>query len=165
MTLPNIPIMWLGGLRPDIHDLNRGILFNNVHFSYPSRSDMPIFHGLNLEVPAGSVTAVVGPSGSGKSTLGSLLLRLYDPDQGQVIVGGHDVKTLSPDWLRGAVGTVHQVNELAIPICPKPQFQSEAKCGAILPVHRRCFLFQFDNRRARKRCKHAKTQIERKKTI
>ena len=108
---PNIPIMCLGGLRPDIHDLNKGILFNNVHFSYPSRSDMPIFHGLNLEVPAGSVTAVVGPSGSGKSTLGSLLLRLYDPDQGQVIVGGHDVKTLSPDWLRGAVGTVHQVNE------------------------------------------------------
>lgn len=104
--------MCLGGLRPDIHDLNRGILFNNVHFSYPSRSDMPIFHGLNLEVPAGSVTAVVGPSGSGKSTLGSLLLRLYDPDQGQVIVGGHDVKTLSPDWLRGAVGTVHQVNEV-----------------------------------------------------
>lgn len=103
--------MCLGGLRPDIHDLNRGILFNNIHFSYPSRSDMPIFHGLNLEVPAGSVTAVVGPSGSGKSTLGSLLLRLYDPDQGQVIVGGHDVKILSPDWLRGAVGTVHQVNE------------------------------------------------------
>lgn len=103
--------MRLGGLRPDIHDLNRGILFNNVHFSYPSRSDMPIFHGLKLEVPAGSVTAVVGPSGSGKSTLGSLLLRLYDPDQGQVIVGGHDIKTLSPDWLRGAVGTVHQVNE------------------------------------------------------
>lgn len=103
---PTIPLS--GGLRPDIHDLNKGILFNNVHFSYPSRSDMPIFHGLNLEVPAGSVTAVVGPSGSGKSTLGSLLLRLYDPDQGQVIVGGHDVKTLSPDWLRGAVGTVHQ---------------------------------------------------------
>ena len=65
-----------------------------------------------MEVPAGSVTAVVGPSGSGKSTLGSLLLRLYDPNQGQVIVGGHDVTTLSPDWLRGAVGTVHQVNEV-----------------------------------------------------
>ena len=70
---------------------------------------MPIFQGLNLDVPAGSITAVVGPSGSGKSTLGSLLLRLYDPEQGQVIVGGHDVRALSPDWLRGAVGTVHQV--------------------------------------------------------
>ena len=98
-----------GGLRPDMYDLNSGILFKDVHFTYPSRPDMPIFKGLNLDVPAGSITAVVGPSGSGKSTLGSLLLRLYDPEQGQVIVGGHDVRTLSPDWLRGAVGTVHQV--------------------------------------------------------
>jgi len=103
---PTIPLS--GGLRPDMHDLSRGIQFKNVHFTYPSRSDMPIFNGLDLEVPAGSITAVVGPSGSGKSTLGSLLLRLYDPDQGQVIVGGHDIRTLSPDWLRAAIGTVHQ---------------------------------------------------------
>ena len=92
-----------------MYDLNSGIQFKDVHFTYPSRPDMPIFQALNLDVPAGSITAVVGPSGSGKSTLGSLLLRLYDPEQGQVIVGGHDVRTLSPDWLRGAVGTVHQV--------------------------------------------------------
>lgn len=98
-----------GGLRPAIYDLSSGIQFKDVHFTYPSRPDMPIFQGLNLDVPAGSITAVVGPSGSGKSTLGSLLLRLYDPEQGQVIVGGHDVRALSPDWLRSTVGTVHQV--------------------------------------------------------
>jgi len=92
-----------------MYDLSSGIQFKDVHFTYPSRPDMPIFQGLTLDVPAGSITAVVGPSGSGKSTLGSLLLRLYDPEQGQVIVGGHDVRGLSPDWLRGAVGTVHQV--------------------------------------------------------
>lgn len=103
---PTIPLT--GGLRPDMHDLKNGIIFKDVHFTYPSRPDMEIFRGLNLEVPAGSITAVVGPSGSGKSTLGSLLLRLYDPGKGQVLVGGHDVQTLSPDWLRGAVGTVHQ---------------------------------------------------------
>lgn len=103
---PTIPLS--GGLRPDIYDLKRGIQFKDVHFAYPSRSDMPIFRGLDLEVPAGSITAVVGPSGSGKSSLGSLLLRLYDPDHGQVIVGGHDVCTLSPDWLRAAIGTVQQ---------------------------------------------------------
>ncbi|KAL9952922.1 hypothetical protein ACROYT_G040252 [Oculina patagonica] len=103
---PTIPLS--GGLRPAMYDLNSGIQFKDVHFSYPSRADMPIFQGLNLDMPAGSITAVVGPSGSGKSTLGALLLRLYDPEQGQVIVGGHDVRTLSPDWLRGAVGTVHQ---------------------------------------------------------
>lgn len=99
----------LGGLTPPLTDLNRGIEFKNVHFAYPSRSDVPIFSGLHLTVPAGSVTAVVGPSGSGKSTLGSLLLRLYDPEQGHVIIGGHDVTTLSPDWLRSSIGTVHQV--------------------------------------------------------
>lgn len=103
---PTIPLS--GGLRPDIHDLQRGIQFKDVHFAYPSRPDVPIFNGLDLEVPSGSITAVVGPSGSGKSTLGSLLLRLYDPDYGQVIVGGHDVCTLSPDWLRGVIGTVQQ---------------------------------------------------------
>lgn len=103
---PTIPLT--GGLRPAMYDLSSGIQFKDVHFTYPSRPDMPIFQGLTLDVPAGSITAVVGPSGSGKSTLGSLLLRLYDPEQGQVIVGGHDVRGLSPDWLRGAVGTVHQ---------------------------------------------------------
>lgn len=73
---------------------------------------MPIFSGLELEIPAGSITAVVGPSGSGKSTLGSLLLRLYDPNKGWVIVGGHDVHTLSPHWLKGAIGTVQQVQRV-----------------------------------------------------
>ena len=103
-------LIFPGGLRPATHDLSSGIQFKDVHFTYPSRPDMPIFQGLNLDVPAGSITAVVGPSGSGKSTLGSLLLRLYDPEQGQVIVGGHDVRALSPDWLRSTVGTVHQVS-------------------------------------------------------
>ncbi|XP_029186991.2 ATP-binding cassette sub-family B member 10, mitochondrial-like [Acropora millepora] len=94
---------------PNIDDLKRPqIQFSAVHFAYPSRPDVPIFSGLDLEIPAGKITAVVGPSGSGKSTLGSLLLRLYDPNQGQVIVGGHDVRTLSPHWLKGAIGTVQQ---------------------------------------------------------
>uniref|UniRef100_A0A2C9K8Z9 ABC transmembrane type-1 domain-containing protein n=1 Tax=Biomphalaria glabrata TaxID=6526 RepID=A0A2C9K8Z9_BIOGL len=52
---------------------------NNVSFSYPSRSEMPIFTDMTLDIPSGSVTAIVGPSGSGKSTISSLLLRLYDP--------------------------------------------------------------------------------------
>ncbi|KAK3710549.1 hypothetical protein QZH41_009372, partial [Actinostola sp. cb2023] len=97
-----------GGIVPAVDVLDKGIQFKNIHFSYPSRPDASIFQDLTLLVPAGSVTAVVGPSGSGKSTLGALLLRLYDPNQGEVMVGGHDVKTLSLDWLRGCIGTVHQ---------------------------------------------------------
>ena len=58
--------------------------FSDVSFAYPTRSDAPIFQNLNLMVPAGTIMAVVGPSGSGKSTLVSLLLRLYDPDAGEI---------------------------------------------------------------------------------
>lgn len=64
---------------------------------------------MNLDVPSGSMTAVVGASGSGKSTIGSLLLRLYDPDCGQVSIGNYDVKKLDPTWLRKYIGTVNQV--------------------------------------------------------
>lgn len=57
--------------------------FCNVSFSYPTRKDTPIFQNLNLNVPAGTIMAVVGSSGSGKSTLVSMLLRLYDTDAGE----------------------------------------------------------------------------------
>ena len=60
------------------------IEFRNVHFSYPLRQDIPIFKGLDLQIPAGQLTAVVGPSGSGKSSICGLLLRYYDPDAGTV---------------------------------------------------------------------------------
>lgn len=82
--------------------------FHGVNFMYPSRPDAPIFQGLNLSVPPGSVMAVVGPSGSGKSTLVSLLLRLYDPSSGSIHIDGHDVRHLNPLWLRSNIGTVSQ---------------------------------------------------------
>lgn len=62
----------------------RGTLqFQNVHFAYPARPEVPIFRDFSLSIPSGSVTALVGPSGSGKSTVVSLLLRLYDPISGE----------------------------------------------------------------------------------
>ncbi|KAM9817339.1 ATP-binding cassette sub-family B member 10, mitochondrial [Neosynchiropus ocellatus] len=82
--------------------------FHDVSFSYPTRKEAPIFHNLNLLVPAGTIMAVVGHSGSGKSTLVSLLLRLYDPDEGVITIDGHDIRDLNPYWLRSHVGTVSQ---------------------------------------------------------
>lgn len=67
---------------PNPSDLKGQIDFRNVTFSYPTRRESNILSGLNLNMPAGTVTAVVGASGSGKSTLSSLLLRFYDPNQG-----------------------------------------------------------------------------------
>ncbi|XP_076464201.1 ATP-binding cassette sub-family B member 10, mitochondrial-like [Babylonia areolata] len=84
------------------------IEFRDIHFAYPARPDVAIFKGLNLQVKAGQVTAVVGPSGSGKSTICGLLLRYYDPDAGEVTLDGQDISTLDPTWLRSHVGTVSQ---------------------------------------------------------
>ena len=78
------PICFSGGLQIPTSSVIGNIEFRDVSFTYPSREDALIFSGLNLNVPAGSVTAVVGPSGSGKSTIGSMLLRYYDPDKGTV---------------------------------------------------------------------------------
>ena len=63
-------------------EIKGSIEFRDVHFTYPTRTEAPIFSGLSLRVPPGSLTAVVGASGSGKSTIASLILRFYDPDGG-----------------------------------------------------------------------------------
>ncbi|XP_073729740.1 uncharacterized protein abcb10 [Misgurnus anguillicaudatus] len=103
---PEFPLSEGLVLRPE--QLKGELEFQNVSFAYPTRKDASIFQDLSLHVPAGSVMAVVGPSGSGKSTLVSLLLRLYDPDSGIVTVDGHDIRDLSPYWLRSHIGTVSQ---------------------------------------------------------
>ncbi|XP_063958737.1 ATP-binding cassette sub-family B member 10, mitochondrial-like [Lytechinus pictus] len=103
---PSIPLS--SGLKLDITQLKGAIDFNNLHFSYPMRRDMPIFTDLTLSVEAGSVMAVVGASGSGKSSLGALLLRYYDPIEGSITLDGKDTTILSPEWLRHQIGTVSQ---------------------------------------------------------
>jgi len=85
------------------------IEFSNVHFSYPSRPEVAVFTGLDLVVPSGSVTAVVGSSGSGKSTLPALLMRFYDPTSGVVRIDRTNVHDFSPYWLRAHMSIVHQV--------------------------------------------------------
>ena len=82
------------------------ILFNNVRFSYPERGTL--VERLNLEVPAGSVTALVGPTGGGKSTLANLTLRYYEVDEGFVSVGGVNLQDFALADLRGNIGIVSQ---------------------------------------------------------
>jgi len=103
--MPAIPIK--GGLIPEI-TCQGEIVFKNVHFSYPSRPDLSILNGLDLHIPANSVVAVVGTSGSGKSTLANLLLRLYEPDTGSILLDNTDIQKLDPSWLRNYIGTVSQ---------------------------------------------------------
>jgi ATP-binding cassette subfamily B protein len=82
------------------------VLFEHVSFAYePGR---PLLHDITLRLPAGKTVAVVGSSGSGKSTLARLLLRFYDPDEGRVLIDGHDIRTVTPESVRRRIGVVPQ---------------------------------------------------------
>jgi len=77
----------------------------DIHLSFGAN---PVLHGVDLEVPAGSTTAVIGPSGSGKSTLLRTLNRLYEPDKGDILLDGRSVLGDNPDRLRQRIGMVFQ---------------------------------------------------------
>jgi ATP-binding cassette subfamily B protein len=82
------------------------IRFDNVTFSYdPAR---PILKGISFEVPAGRTVAIVGPSGAGKSTISRLLFRFYDISGGTVTVDGQDIRGVTQESLRAAIGMVPQ---------------------------------------------------------
>lgn len=80
--------------------------FNNVNFSYDKNKQ--ILKNVNLNVEPGETIAVVGPTGAGKSTLLHLLPRFYDPDQGQILIDGHDIREVTIDSLRQQIGIVLQ---------------------------------------------------------
>jgi ATP-binding cassette subfamily B protein len=108
------------GLAPEIE-------FDQVSFRYPSasevslaslesialpapeRQDVPeVLHQVSFQAPSGQLTALVGPSGAGKTTITALAARLYDPDDGVVRIGGHDVKDVTLESLHDVVGVVTQ---------------------------------------------------------
>lgn len=90
--------------------LTRDIAYRNVTFGY--QPERPILEGVDLCVAAGSMLAIVGPTGSGKSTLMSLLLRLYDPDEGRIEIDGRDIRGFTLESLRGSVSIALQENIL-----------------------------------------------------
>lgn len=115
-SLINIEQMFLLlDIKPKINDIKGAndlkitkgrIQFENVKFDY--QGSRKIIQGVDFEISSGQTIAVVGASGSGKSTLVKLLFRFYDPTQGAVLIDGQDIKAVTQDSLRKAIGIVPQ---------------------------------------------------------
>jgi ATP-binding cassette, subfamily B, bacterial MsbA len=101
---------------PEQHDAESGkgtledpkgrIEFRNVGFAYPDGTQA--LRGVSFTIEPGTSLALVGPSGAGKSTLADLLLRFYDPTEGEILFDGVDVRELNASWLRRQIGVVPQ---------------------------------------------------------
>jgi ABC-type multidrug transport system fused ATPase/permease subunit len=99
----------LGPTPPSTLPRLRGdVAFENVHFTYPSRQGVEVLHAINLAATSGQRIALVGPSGAGKSTIISLLLRLYDPSAGRILIDGRDARDYRLTELRGQMSMVPQ---------------------------------------------------------
>jgi ATP-binding cassette subfamily B protein len=79
-----------------------------VNFRYGGKSSPAVLENIDLKIPKGKVTAIVGTSGSGKTTLLKLLLKFYVPNEGEICVGGHDLKKINTNVWRNACGSVMQ---------------------------------------------------------
>ena len=93
---------------PKLSRLRGEVRFDDVHFTYPARAGVEVLHAINLAAAPGQKIALVGPSGAGKSTLISLLLRLYDPSSGRVVIDGRDARDYPLSELRGQMSMVPQ---------------------------------------------------------
>ncbi len=98
------------GAKPLVAHLSEGaagaVAFEDVRFGY--RPDREILKGISFTVPAGAKLAIVGPTGAGKSTISRLLFRFYDVTGGRILIDGQDVRDVTQDSLRAAIGVVPQ---------------------------------------------------------
>jgi len=102
-TDSDLPVAAVPLLPPQIKG---AVEFRHVRFSY--EQGQPVLHDLSFKVPPGETLAIVGATGSGKSTIINLLERFYDPEHGEILIDGNNLKDLPPDWLRQQIGLVMQ---------------------------------------------------------
>ncbi|CAE6054783.1 unnamed protein product [Arabidopsis arenosa] len=91
-----------------LDDIKGDIELKDVYFTYPARPDEQIFRGFSLFISSGTTVALVGQSGSGKSTVVSLIERFYDPQTGEVLIDGINLKEFQLKWIRSKIGLVSQ---------------------------------------------------------
>jgi ATP-binding cassette subfamily B protein len=93
--------------RPFPNPILQGFTFDDVGFIYPGAERWAVRH-LRFTLQAGEVLALVGENGAGKTTLVKLLARLYDPDEGRILLDGHDLREYDLDQLRSSIGVIFQ---------------------------------------------------------
>jgi len=106
---PSVPSPASSVRLPDRSGGGRSVRFAGVTFGYRTES---VIDGLDLELPAGQTTALVGTTGAGKTTVARLLARFYDPDEGRVLLDGVDLRDLDDPALRAEVVMITQENFL-----------------------------------------------------
>ncbi len=87
---------------------HKSIDLKNLHFGYDNALGKQVLKNINLTIPQGKITAIVGASGSGKTTLIKLLLGYYNPQEGEISIGGQSLANFNPDWWRSQCGAVMQ---------------------------------------------------------
>ncbi len=87
--------------------LGTGIVFEDVGFRYPGAGRWAVRH-LSFTLPAGRVMALVGENGAGKTTIVKLMTRLYDPDEGRILLDGHDLRAYDVEAVRSGIGVIFQ---------------------------------------------------------
>ncbi len=97
--------------RENWEDMRGDIRFDHVSFTYPD-GDSEVLTDFSLDVPKGSMTAIVGETGAGKSTLVNLVCRFYEPTAGAVLIDGRDIRERSVMWLHSHIGYVLQTPHL-----------------------------------------------------
>lgn len=96
------------GLKEQVEDASQGITLSHVDFKYDPHALYNTLSDINIHIPHGKVTAIVGASGSGKTTLIRLMLGYYPVSGGKLTIGGTDVNTLNKKWWRRQCGVVMQ---------------------------------------------------------
>ncbi len=97
---------------PELQVPRGELRFENLNFSYGRQDGQKVLHALNLHVQPGERVGLIGRSGAGKSTLVNLLLRFHDLEQGRILIDGQDIRQVSQESLRAAIGMVTQDTSL-----------------------------------------------------